>query len=257
IPKLHLRGTVDRAVIGVIPGRHPVYRVVFAVGLLLFGAAGALSAADAPAEKKDRYLIIHADDAGMCHSVNVATIEGLAKGIVKSCSIMMPCAWVTEFAKYAKEHPEYDYGVHLTLNSEWDHYRWGPVAPKDQVPSMVDQDGYLWDDVPLVAANVKVDEVEIELRAQVDYAKHLGGPLSHLDPHMGALVSRPDLFDVFYRVGLDYDLPIMFIREFSPELRQRYPGLQGVVSGMLAALDKQHLPVLDNLVQLYGGESHE
>ncbi len=228
-----------------------------ALSIRLFPIAVVLLLTNLASEAQERFLIVHADDAGMSHSVNLATIEGLESGIVSSASIMVPCPWFLEFAEYAKDHPCCDYGIHLTLNAEWKHYRWGPVVSRDRVPSLVDKDGYLWDNVSQVAANVRAEEVEIELRAQIDRAKAFGVPLSHIDTHMGALISRPDLVEVYARLGIEYDLPILFLRNVDKATAGAYPALRESAAGIVKALDAKGLPVLDNLAQFYGGDTHE
>tara|TARA_R110002111_G_scaffold234274_2_gene295283 strand:- start:1175 stop:2119 length:945 start_codon:yes stop_codon:yes gene_type:complete len=226
--------------------------LVLAVLFSCFPLTALLAENKKTAEK--RYVIIHADDAGMSHSVNLGTIEGMEKGIVSSASIMVPCPWFKEFAQYAKNHPERDFGIHLTLNSEWKNYRWGPVASRDQVPSLLDGEDYLWDNVGQVMANVNVKDAEKELRAQIQRARQFGVPLSHLDTHMGAVVSRPDLLEMYVNLGIEYELPVLFVANLDPK---KYGLIAEKGKELKAVLEKNGLPVLDDLVQFYGESDYE
>jgi predicted glycoside hydrolase/deacetylase ChbG (UPF0249 family) len=224
---------------------------------LLLATWPSIAFCDEPDSGPKKYLIIHADDAGMSHSVNRATIDAMEQGIVSSASILVPPAWFPEFADYARKHPEKDFGIHLTLTSEWEFYRWGPVALREQVPSLVDEQGYLWDNVELVMQHVKAEEAEIELRAQINRARQFGVPLSHLDTHMGALFSRPDLMAIYVKLGLEFDLPVLFIRQITPEVARGYPVLASRGQAMIERLNSRRFPLLDSIGQFYDGDSHE
>ncbi len=161
-----------------------------------------------------RLLIIHADDFGMSHSVNRAISLALEHGWVTSASVMVPCPWFPEVVTWAHTHPRADLGVHLVLNSEWQDFRWGPVAPTDQVSSLLDRDGYFFND-PSLFTHVRLSEVTTELHAQIDKARAEGLHFSHLDSHMIALTSTQHLFALYQQVGHDYDLPIALVKNGS------------------------------------------
>ncbi|MGC1645338.1 MAG: polysaccharide deacetylase family protein [Candidatus Sulfotelmatobacter sp.] len=167
-----------------------------------------------PADSK--LLILHADDLAVAHSEDAASFDALDKQAVTSASIMIPCPWLTEIADYAKAHPDADLGLHLTLTSEWKTYRWGPVESKDKVPSLLDPSGYLWPDTPQSAGALKADEVEREIRAQIERAVAMGIHPTHLDTHMGTLLSRPDLFAVYVKVAHEYKLPFLALLTPNP-----------------------------------------
>ncbi len=159
-----------------------------------------------------KLLIVHADDLAVAHSVDTASFEALDKNAVTSASVMVPCPWLNEVAAYAKEHPNADLGLHLTLTSEWKIYRWGPVESKDKVLSLLDSSGYLWPETALAAQNIKPEEAEREIRAQIERAIAAGIHPTHLDSHMGVLFATPELFAVFAKVAHDYKLPFLAVR---------------------------------------------
>ncbi|HEX3184445.1 MAG TPA: polysaccharide deacetylase family protein [Pyrinomonadaceae bacterium] len=159
-----------------------------------------------PADAK--LLIVHADDLGMSHSVNLATIKAFESGLVNSGSIMVPCPWFSEIATYARGNPQADLGLHLTLTSEWTAFRWGPVTSKDRVSSLLDKNGYFYLTESDAAAKADVKEVEMEIRAQVERARAFGIQPTHLDSHMGTLYQSKALFEVFLKVAREYKLPV-------------------------------------------------
>jgi len=161
-----------------------------------------------------RLLIIHADDFGMAHSVDRAISTALENRWVTSASVMVPCPWFPEVAAWARKHPNADLGIHLVLDSEWTGYRWGPVAPTSEVSTLLDPDGYFFND-PSLFTHVKMSEVETELRAQIDKAQAEHLRITHLDSHMIALTTTRHLFDVYERLGHEYDLPIALVRNGS------------------------------------------
>jgi len=171
-----------------------------------------------------KLLIVHADDLGMAHSVNVATIKAFESGLVTSGSIMVPCPWLPEIAAYARANPQADLGLHLTLTSEWTQFRWGPVAPKDRVASLLDNNGYFRLTETDAAKYADPKEVEMEIRAQIERAKALGIVPTHLDSHMGTLYQNKALFEIFLRVAREQKLPVRVAKawftraDFLPEL---------------------------------------
>jgi predicted glycoside hydrolase/deacetylase ChbG (UPF0249 family) len=161
-----------------------------------------------------KLLIVHADDLGMAHSINMASIKGLETGLVSSASIMIPCSWLPEIAAYARTHPEADLGLHLTLTSEWSLYRWGPVLAKERVPSLLDKSGYLYPTETEAAAHIDPKEAEAEIRAQIARARALGIQPTHLDSHMGTLYQNQALFETLFRVARDNKLLVRVSKEW-------------------------------------------
>jgi chitin disaccharide deacetylase len=195
----------------------------------------------------DVVVILHVDDAGMSHPSNLGAMEATSQGVATSLAIMMPCPWVSEIARYLKAHPDLDAGLHLTLTSEWQLYRWGPLAGKTQVPGLVDSEGCLWRSVEEVATHASPDEIEREIRAQIDRAETLSMPITHLDSHMGALFARPDYFERFAKLGIEKGIPILAVSGRAPHLSPRDRAAAAQLDPWVKRIWNGGLPVLDDL----------
>ena len=165
-------------------------------------------------QKDAKLLIVHADDLGFAHSENVASIRAIEMGSVNSASIIMTGAWVKEVATYANENKiSHDLGLHLAITSEWKNFKWGPVASKDKVPSLINEYGHFYDSCP---SNANVTEIETELRAQIELAYSYGIVPTHLDSHMGCLFwGKLEFFEIYLRLAKEYNLPCLVDKSFA------------------------------------------
>jgi hypothetical protein len=154
-------------------------------------------------------VLIRCDDAGMCHAVNMAIRDVAATGLPVSVSVMFPCPWYQEAVEILGTYRNVSVGVHLTLNAEWKNYRWGPVAGRCAVPSLVDSEGFFFPSRALLFAHVPdTADVERELRAQISRALRSGLKIDYLDYHMSTAVSTPPMRRIVEKLAHEYGLGI-------------------------------------------------
>jgi predicted glycoside hydrolase/deacetylase ChbG (UPF0249 family) len=187
----------------------------------------------------ERALILHVDDLAMCHGANRAYLELAAAGLVTCGSVMVPCPWFREIAEAAAADPALDLGVHLTLTSEWPHYRWRPLSTTSRASGLIDDDGYFWRDVASLRPHLLPEAAEAELRAQIDCAIASGMRPTHIDAHMAAAM-LPELIELHVRLAEDYGVVPVLPRaiRWAPE-RASY-------AETVARLDAAGRPVIDH-----------
>lgn len=160
-------------------------------------------------EAQTTRLLIRCDDIGMCHAVNMAIKKLIETDIPFSVSVMFACPWYQEAVDILKAYPKVSVGVHLTLNSEWLYYKWGPISGREGVPSLVDSNGYFFETITqFLENNPKMNEVGKELRAQIERALQSGLRIDYMDFHIGSAIATPELREFFEKLAKEYNLGI-------------------------------------------------
>ena len=167
---------------------------------------------------RNKTAILHLDDVGMCHGANVAYLHLFRSGCIDTGSVMVPCPWFPEIAAAARADRSLDLGVHLTLTSEWEGYRWRALSTSSRASGLVDDDGYLPRNCLELRARIVPEACEIELRIQIERALAAGIDATHLDTHMGAALV-PELLQVYLKLGREYRLPVLLPRDLDAYLR--------------------------------------
>jgi len=205
-----------------------------------------------------KVILLHCDDAGMCNEANVAVQNYFETGDIQSAAVMVPCPYAEELVEWAKTQDSPDIGIHLTLTSEWKDYRWGPVSDSEKVPGLIDPEGKMWHDVPDVVPHASAEEIETEVRAQIDKVLAMRFTPTHIDTHMGTLYGTTEYLKVFLKIANEYNLPANAIDLSDPEIAEffkqaGYPINEEVVG----LLDSYTLPKLDNFSSVPEGKTYE
>ena len=181
-----------------------------------------------------RLLIVNADDFGMCQAVNEAVMAALPAGLLRSATLMVPCPWSRQAMRLLAEHPELPFGVHLTAISDWADYRWGPVTPREKVPSLIRADGsfYNFDQMRHFLAQVDLGQLEMEFRAQIEAVLDYGLRPTHLDWHCLRLDGWDAVSEVMLGLAREYGLAMRVVVR-SQIARVRSLGLPTNDSGFL------------------------
>ncbi len=199
----------------------------------------------------DRVVIIHVDDVGMCQATVSAFADLLGFGLISSGAIMVPCPWFPRVAATYRGDTAVDLGVHLTLTSEWDAYRWGPISTRDVDSGLLDDEGYMYRRSEGVQAHGDPAAVRLELEAQVARALDAGIDVTHVDTHMGT-VAHPKFVSLYVQLAHEYRLPMMMLR--LDEAGWRALGMDHETAVFAAQfvqqLEAQGVPLLDRLASL-------
>jgi predicted glycoside hydrolase/deacetylase ChbG (UPF0249 family) len=157
-----------------------------------------------------RLLILNADDLGMCHAINEAIFRSLRGGVVCSTSLMAPCPWALHAMHLLQENPNIPFGVHLTVLCDTVYYSWRPLTPKEKVPSLIDEAGYFYSNerIPEFLVQAKLDELEVEFRAQIEAVLAAGLKPTHLDWHCLANGGRDDITHMTFGLAREYGLAL-------------------------------------------------
>jgi predicted glycoside hydrolase/deacetylase ChbG (UPF0249 family) len=200
-----------------------------------------------PIQSRGRLLIPHVDDLGVNHGANRAFVELADVGFVTCGSVMPPCGWFTEMVDLAQERPSLDVGVHLTLTSESRACRWRPISTSSRRSGLIDDDGYMWPDVPSLRHHAERAAVENELRAQIEAALGAGLDVTHLDTHMGA-AAAPEFADLYVALGRHYQLPVLLCRNSQSydTVLDMGPIDRSFYQGLIAELEREGVPLVDH-----------